>query len=317
MRFLIDRLEAWMTRKMQPVPGPIRLGHERIYIIPDKSGLTFGLLLTLMFLGASNESLGLGFVLTFLLGGLAFTALLATFRNLFGLTILAGPSEPVFAGQTARIAVGLHNQGDRERWAVTVDADRWSGETGDLPPGEILFLALTLAHAPRGVQRPGRFRVHTRFPLGIFFAWSRTDLGLEAVVYPRPESGRVPDPPIPPGRGAFQRDGPGEEDFRGLRNYRPGDPPKRIAWKKSVGMPEPLVKSFAGAPGGILSLTWEATAGRDVEARLSRLCRWVLDAEKDGESYGLTLPGVRLPPNRGTAHRRACLEALARYGSDS
>jgi uncharacterized protein (DUF58 family) len=48
----------------------------------------------------------------------------------------------------------------------------------------------------------------------------------------------------------------------------------------------------------------------DTEARLSRLCAWVL-AAGDAAEIGLRLPGVEIPPGYGAAHRRACLEALA------
>ena len=50
-----------------------------------------------------------------------------------------------------------------------------------------------------------------------------------------------------------------------------------------------------------------------IEARLSMLCHWVLQADRFGQSYGLRLPGTVIPPNRGDAHRARCLEALALF----
>ena len=47
------------------------------------------------------------------------------------------------------------------------------------------------------------------------------------------------------------------------------------------------------------------------EARLSRLCAWVLAADRLGIEYGLRLPAMEIPPSSGPAHRRHCLEALA------
>ena len=49
----------------------------------------------------------------------------------------------------------------------------------------------------------------------------------------------------------------------------------------------------------------------DTEARLSRLCAWLLQADKLGLSYGLRLPGLQIKPSSGEAHKRQCLEALA------
>jgi uncharacterized protein (DUF58 family) len=50
-----------------------------------------------------------------------------------------------------------------------------------------------------------------------------------------------------------------------------------------------------------------------LDHKLSRLCAWVLAAERLGLRYGLRLPGMELQPDSGEAHKRACLTALAMY----
>ena len=47
------------------------------------------------------------------------------------------------------------------------------------------------------------------------------------------------------------------------------------------------------------------------ELKLSRLTRWVLDADAAGVRYALELPGSRIELDNGPAHRQRCLEALA------
>ena len=47
----------------------------------------------------------------------------------------------------------------------------------------------------------------------------------------------------------------------------------------------------------------------DTEARLSQLCRWVVEADANGLRYGLAIPGVDIPPDSGDGHRERCLEA--------
>jgi uncharacterized protein (DUF58 family) len=42
----------------------------------------------------------------------------------------------------------------------------------------------------------------------------------------------------------------------------------------------------------------------------------VVDAEENGDRYGLELPGVHIAPDRGTEHRHKCLAALALYGME-
>ena len=51
----------------------------------------------------------------------------------------------------------------------------------------------------------------------------------------------------------------------------------------------------------------------DAEARLSRLCFWVLELARSDVDYGLNIPGVRIAPGRGDAHRNRLLRALAQW----
>ena len=74
------------------------------------------------------------------------------------------------------------------------------------------------------------------------------------------------------------------------------------------------VKEYRGEENSLIYLDWQQTPGFDVETRLSQLCRWVLDAEKTGSTYGMRLPGVDIKPASGLAHMRLCLESLALFG---
>ena len=59
-------------------------------------------------------------------------------------------------------------------------------------------------------------------------------------------------------------------------------------------------------------LDWAQLGGLDYEARISRLARWVDEAERDGRRYRLRLPGhPDIGPDRGAPHRHACQRALA------
>ena len=106
-------------------------------------------------------------------------------------------------------------------------------------------------------------------------------------------------------------DRPGLDEFAGLRNYQRGDTPRAIHWKSFPKLQVPMVKQFQETLDRELWLDWDELPELDVEARLSQLTRWVLDAEAGQLSYGLRLPGTRHLPSRGPAHERACLRALA------
>ena len=106
----------------------------------------------------------------------------------------------------------------------------------------------------------------------------------------------------------------GVDDFAGFRLYQPGDPTRQIHWKGMARAQQPHSKVFTTLRGTDLWLDWDALGDLDTETKLSRLCRWVLDAEAGGLNYGLRLPTLDISPHHGPGHRHRCLEALALYG---
>jgi uncharacterized protein (DUF58 family) len=76
-----------------------------------------------------------------------------------------------------------------------------------------------------------------------------------------------------------------------------------------------VTKSFEGAAATELVLDFGALPPQlDVELRLARMTRWVLEAEQRALPYGFRLGALDFPPALGDAHQAACLRALALYG---
>ncbi len=156
-----------------------------------------------------------------------------------------------------------------------------------------------------------RLRISTTWPLGLARAWSYAWPEAPVLVYPAPEPAA---PPLPEGSGdpASHRLHHAGDDVHHLRSYRPGDPPRTIAWKPSARRGTLLVREYEQPAGVDLMLDWQALPGLPTETRIARLARWIEEAERDGRRYRLQLPGhAPLGPDRGPAHRHACLRALA------
>ncbi|KAB7619762.1 DUF58 domain-containing protein [Alkalilimnicola sp. S0819] len=291
----------------------IELPYRRIYILPSRAGLVYALLLLVMWLGSANYNNSMGYLFTFLLTGLALVMILHTFRNLNGLLIRPGQAEPVFAGQQARFPLHLENPLSRPRPALELRHGKDHPVHVDLDGRDQGSVVLPIPAPRRGRLRPGRISLATRYPGGLFRAWSWLDPDWSCLVYPAPEAAGGPTPAASGQQGQGQHNGAGEEDFGGLRRYRAGDSPKRIAWRTVARGEQPQTKQFTGEAAGELWLDWDQVGLADTEARLSRLCRWVLEAERRGQRYGLRLPGLSLPPGCGETHYRRCLRALAEY----
>ena len=300
---------------VSPETGEVVLTQRRIYILPTRAGMLFAGTLVLMLLGCINYNLGLGFVLTFLVSGVGIVSMLHTFRNLARLHIRAGRPAPVFAGDDALFPILLQGEGALERYAVGLHTQGQPPVFADVPPAQTSCAQLRVPAKQRGHLPLGRLRVVTTFPLGLFHAWSNLDLDTHCLVYPRPEAGRVPLPLPHAGDSEGLQTGQGQDDFHGLRKYHAGDSLRHVAWK-AVARGQPLMtKQFAGLAAGELWLDWdELPPELRTEARLSRLTRWVLEAGRAGQVFGLRLPACLIALGCGPTHEEQCLAALALFG---
>src|SRR5438105_2923261 len=115
--------------------------------------------------------------------------------------------------------------------AVLKSLQTWLFQLRGPESGEIVLVQRRIFILPtRGVLQPGRLTLYTRFPLGLYNAWSYIDLDAQCIVYPRPTPAGPPLPPLKPSGHDGAGAGHGQDDFAGLRQYHTGDSPRHIAW---------------------------------------------------------------------------------------
>lgn len=312
--YINQRAQTWARRRQGPDGDAVTLDRRRVYILPTRQGLIFGLFLIFMLLASMNYSNSMAFLLTFVLIGLGFVAMYSCHANLTGLGISAGRSPPVFMGETARFSLFVNNTGRKPRTAINLSADGSDSlVTGDVPAGEHGKVAVPLATEKRGWLKLERLIVETTYPLGLCRAWCWVYMNLQVLVYPKPAESAPPLPQASEGRAGGKSINSGDDDFSGLRDYRDGDSPRHIAWKASAREQKLLTKQYSGSGQENRWLDWDALAGMQTEERLSILCRWVLQAYAENLVYGLRLPGISFEIAGGEAHRDRCLEALALF----
>lgn len=298
----------------EPEPGTIFLRQNRVYILPTRPGLAFGLALVVMLIGSINYNLSLGYILTFLLASMGMVAILHTFRNLVHLHITPGRVQPVFAGEVAWFELFVENRARYDRCSVAL-WHQGKATHCDVASARGTTVSVPVPSAQRGWLTPGRITMDTRFPIGLLRAWSYIQPDTRCLVYPRPDDGLLPLPEPSGGSGEKRVASSGSDDFAGLRAYQASDSPRHIHWKAAAREQGLQTKVFSGRAAAELWLDWsELPANLDLESKLSRLTRWVLSADKDGLRYGLRLPGLEIAPDTGESHRLACLRELALYG---
>lgn len=303
--------ERWLpalTRLRHAEALPIRLDRRRIYVVPSGFGLAFTVLLFVMLLGALNYNNNPALLLTCLLGATAGTSVFFGFRSLSGLVLVQVRADETHAGD----AVCLHLKfapGPRPRASVRVRRDE-ANIAFALPAGHEGEIPLSLPGTHRGWFTPGRMRVWTDYPLGLFRLWSWLNPQAQFLIYPALETA---PPPLPAGDGrqGEQTRAGASEEHAGLRDYRPTDAMRLIAWKASVRHDSLLVRDVERRSGAALTLDYAGLCGLDHEARIRRLAAWVIAAEAAQHSYLLRLPDADIGPGLGGDQRCACLRALA------
>ncbi|MBF0426863.1 MAG: DUF58 domain-containing protein [Magnetococcales bacterium] len=303
-------------------PSPVTLDRRYLRVVLNRDDLFAIAVLFALLIVAFQTGLNLALGLVALLVAAFLVAILHGWRNLSGLRIIPAPPAPVFAGEAACFPLTFtpttHDRRQAVRaWARMRDRGELFPSTpeSDALAGEETARAIHVAAERRGWLRLAEIGIETDYPLGLARVRARIPGAWCCLVYPRPDPESHPLPYVAQsGSEVTTQRHRGEDDFANLRRYQPGDPLPGIHWKVSARRGELMVREFFATGQSVAWLTWEGLADLPVEARLSRLCRWVLDADQAGISFGLSLPGVTIDPGRGEAHRARCLTALALFG---
>ncbi len=283
-------------------------------MLPTRSGIAFAVLLLVMLVASLNYANSLALAFTFVFAGFGLVVMHRCHRNLLGLTLTGVEAQPAFAGGAARLRVSMRNDAGLVRGAVECGLSSAKLAAADLLPESGAQFDVDVPAPRRGVLRVDRLRVTTTFPFGLFRAWTWVHAPLATIVYPRAEGTRQA-PVAPAGRTGLQaKGGSGDDEWLGLRPFRDGDSPRRVAWKAVARGGALMVKEYGVASDDLRLFDFDALPGLEPEARLEQLSRWIVDAEARGDRYGLTVRGTRIEAARGPQHRHRCLRALALYG---
>lgn len=313
---MLETVNNWVRIVRSDSGGQARITGRKIYILPTRYGFLFGILLAMLLIGSINYANNPAFLLTFLLAGLFIHTIFHTWRNLLGLSLRWQGAAPVFAGEPACFQFQLSSAEGRNHYAIQLSFKDQQPSVADMSSDGIHRQTICNTTSTRGILRPGRITVETRYPLGLLRAWSYLETDASVIVYPAPGlSTTLSGAPDYQGSQTGNR-GAGTEDFLGHRGYHPGDHPRHMNWKAYASGKGLLLKQFGGDRAELLWLDYDHLTAKDTEARLSILCRSVLDLSRQQVYYGLRLPDREIAPGNGQKHLQQCLSALALFGID-
>jgi uncharacterized protein (DUF58 family) len=208
------------------------------------------------------------------------------------------------------------------------------------PPEELEALGAFCLYLPAGAtfesgsrfvaRRRGRYvlsrlRLFTRFPFLLVKA--QKDLAIEDAMIVWPALGKLRAELLTHGAteisdAAPSRVGSGSDEFFGLREYRQGDNPRWIHWKRTAGSGRPVVREMSRPRPDVLYVLLDthladaSPAALILRERLIRLAATLVDhAFKRQYRVGLLAARreqvMALAAGAGVGHRTALLDALA------
>jgi uncharacterized protein (DUF58 family) len=313
---LAAAMARWARARQGDDTPPVTLQARRIYILPTGAGVAAAALLFVMLLAGMNYNNSLALLLCFLVCGVALVSMHECHGMLSGLRLLRAAADNSYAGGLGELQLCFDNPQTRTRSALQLRVPGCVPSRFELPAAATQLVRLKYQAGARGRQRIDRLELSSTAPLGLFRAWTWLHLPLEAIVYPAP-GGTRPLPPRSgdPRHGARRARVSGEEEWAGLRPLQESDSPRSVAWKV-YARGGPLLVAQYDAPAGLHRLLdFAPLQSLPLEQQLSQLAQWVLDCERLGDTYRLQLPQQALPVGHGIGQQRACLEALALYGT--
>ena len=212
------------------------------------------------------------------------------------------------------------------RWQALIERRRGAAiepqPLPPLPPGGDVELRVQLTPVARGHVRFGGAIIARADPLGLFRAFRRISLPDSFLVLPR----RYPVPPIHlSGRRKFQPGGVAlassvgdSEEFVSLRDYRAGDPLRRVHWRSWARVGRPVVRElqdeFFVRHALVLDTFARGDHGERLEAAVSVAASLACALDSGESLLDLIFVGPRaycFTAGRGLAHLDQMLEVLA------
>lgn len=297
------------------------------------TGLLFFAISGIVLTAAINSASNVLFIIFGLMAGVIVASALLTRLSLRRLKITRSLPDHVVAGEPAEIEFSLHNQ--KRFWpCFAARVEELDVPRSDVAPAAFFLhvpprataTAFARLVAPRrGLLTLSALRVRCAFPLGLLARYRYLQVPGQLVVYPRVGTlhrkiALAYREAVEAGTMTSNRRG-GNDEFYGLREYRPGDNIRAIHWRSTARTHQLMVRELtANSPPQMIVLlnlrSWRDLAdGREKVERAIELAATVAcDGFLENFAVALAIPGIDTvapAPLMGRGARTALLHRLA------
>lgn len=212
-----------------------------------RGSVKFGFIASLaliLYVIATTSGAGWLYVVSATVGAVVLVSALAPLYNVRGLEVKRRAPLVGTAGESLRCSMEVRNTGRLGRHLIEV-SDDFAGDTGRgvvarVKRGGTERFEYTVENPRRGVYSGGEVLLRSSAPFGLFTGRRRLRVASSATIHPRTfDVAGLPRPASANATGAEREEssrmhrGLGGELW-GVREYRPGDPTRLIAWRQSA-----------------------------------------------------------------------------------
>ncbi|MGB5506597.1 MAG: DUF58 domain-containing protein [Sulfurovum sp.] len=279
--------------------------NKRIKRHATRYSIVLVVLLFGLFLEAYMHDFNLVYITLFFVFSLGFSAGPIGLLNLGHLEAHYIRSGRLFANQIGKISVQVQNNSTTTSWSVTLHNEDDSVALEQLKGNASKILHLPVLPTKRGTFIHKGSYLQSKYPLSTARLVMKLNETYEAIVYPEPKGLSL--------RSYLHQEETyyGEEkEFDGLRAYDGSQRLSSIHWA-SVAKGDMSVKVFSKETQTPKLVFNFHTAAKNDEDRLSQLCLWVLECEKQNLPFMIQMPKKLLMSRKESTDD--ILETLAKY----
>ncbi|NVK30165.1 MAG: hypothetical protein HWE20_04135 [Gammaproteobacteria bacterium] len=289
-----------------------RVAFRQVFILPTRFGLFWLFAAFVVWLTGTNFGNGVLLLVSYLLVSLWVSAMFSTFYNLYGLRYRVAHAQHCEAGADAALTLSFVDQ--RAHYDVALLSPAGRAVATSLQPNQPATARVDVHLPTRGVHKPPRLILQTIQPFGLFRAWSRLNLDIELLAWPRAVFFAAQQ-----GHSAESQQTEGSvlsDDIDGVRAWQQGLPLRAMRWDRYLVSGQLTQLDFARhSSSDDHTISLGDYAHLDLESALSAMAERVVKMDQACLAYALVLGQQTIGPALGPEHSLRCREALARYGS--
>ncbi len=230
-------------------------------------------------------------------------------ENVSAIRIESCNANDSFAKLSGKIDVQVRNNNPNKRYNLFLTTDKKApGTMFHLNAEEIKSIEVPWTPTRRGRVPTPHIQLSSQYPSNLFEAWKVRKSADFIIVYPEPK-----------GQLHFPEAVYANKDSLGvlkeIRDYKPGDSPKRIHWRSLAKNKQLRTLVHESNEGRACHFEWSQVSHLNFEESLSQLTLWLKTAQAKGHPWTLQLPQSRFSSSDGHESYSKALEYLALWSA--